>query len=129
MSNDLFRRIGVNLPRILDQEFSKVGVLQGTLTRRENSRRDPNNPTKMVEIEPFTATFRGFTEEFSEVRRAGTLVRRGGTRVLAFGDSFVPAGTVPRAGDQLAIDGQTYEVIGIPNRDPARATFICQVEN
>lgn len=39
-----------------------------------------------------------------------------------------PLGTVPKAGDRLAIDGETFEVTGIPDKDPAGATWTIKVE-
>ena len=55
-----------------------------------------------------------------------TLTRRERMVVTLLGAALTAAGVVPEAGDRVAIEGATYDVVAV-DRDPAAATYECTV--
>ena len=124
MSNILF---GLNIAQIVNDEISAAGgVLTGTLTKRTNTGRTVGNLTGGQNPSSVNYTFNGFLENRSEVRRGGTLVSAGGQFVSILGASL-PSGIIPEQSDQITIENTLFEVLSVPNRDPAAAVYECLV--
>lgn len=71
--------------------------------------------------------FEGFMENKTDKRISGTLVTIGGKFVTVLGGSL-PAGVEPEAGDRITIEGKTGEIVAVVERDPAAATYKCDMQ-
>lgn len=124
MSNILF---GLNIAKIVNDEISAAGgVLTGTLIKRTLGTRTGGNLTAGTNPTSANHSFQGFLENRSEVTRGGSLVSAGGQFVVILGASL-PDGVIPEQGDRVTIEGTTFEVLGVPERDPAAAVYECLV--
>jgi hypothetical protein len=125
MSNVLF---GLNIAQIVNQAIADAGgVLDGTLVKRANTGRTPGNLTGGQNPSETSHAFKGFIENRSETRRNGSLVSQEGQFVTILGDSL-PSDVTPAQGDEITIEGRTFEVLGVPVRDPAAAAYECEVQ-
>lgn len=101
------------------------GLLPATLRKVTPGTRDPSdlsggtNPTEQA------FACRGIIDEYRESQFDGTLIQRGDRKVLILGGTL-PSGVVPEQGDKISIEGQVFQVVGVPSRDPAAATYTCQ---
>lgn len=106
-------------------------VLQGTLRRSLRDTRiggqltaglqtvDPDAPQEI------SYTFNGFLDAFSISQLDGnSLIRNGDTRINIFGASL-PDGIVPQPNDHIDIEGQTFYIVALLDRDPAGAVYTC----
>lgn len=105
-------------PAVLTRE-TQGGTLNIPEDRYEDGNGDP--------VAPGTATFNseGLVEKYSDEMIAAGLATASQRRILLIAK---PLGTTPKAGDNIEIDGETFTVVGIPDRDPAGATWIVKGE-
>lgn len=102
------------------------GLLPLQLLRRTPGARTSGATTSGTNPTSKSYPCRGFTDSYSDSQFDGTLIRRGDRKVLILGASL-PSGITPRPGDAVVVPSEgTYEVVGIPERDPAGATYVCQ---
>lgn len=118
---DLF---GIDIAGEIADQFSGQ-LLAGTLTKTTPGTRGVDstsgtNPTTTVH------TFEGFVENKTDKRREGQLSTGGGMFVTLLGGSILPSAE-PEANDSVTIDGVTYEIVEIAERDPASAVFVARV--
>ena len=124
MSNVLF---GINIAQVVNSAIrSAGGVLPGTLIKRTNTGRTPGDLTGGQNPSTENHPFRGFIDNRSETRRNGSLIKAGGQFVSILGASL-PSGIVPELGDSVTIEGTTFNIIDVPERDPAAALYECRV--
>lgn len=69
---------------------------------------------------------KGFVDEYSEKLVDGNRIRAGDKKILLIGNSINGGATVPKAGDGVTIEGERYDIVGVPQRDPAAATYVLQ---
>jgi hypothetical protein len=119
---------GLDIAQIVDDSIQQAGgVLNGTLTKYAPGTRTPGNLSGGTNPAPTDYPFRGFLENRSESRINGTLVRAAGEFVSILGASL-PAGIEPETTDEVTIEGTTYRVLEITERDPAAALYMLRVE-
>lgn len=121
---------GLNIAAIVDDAIQSAGgVLTGTLTKTTAGARTPGDLTGGTNPTSVSYSFRGFLDQRSEVRLNGTLVRTGGQILSILGNSLATQGVEPEAGDTAVIEGTTFKINAIADRDPAAALYECVVES
>ena len=119
------RLFGTDIARLLyDGILQSGGLLSATLIKTI-IQRDPADVLKNITTDRRYPAH-GFIDNRSDEYRAGTLVREGGQFVSILGASL-PSGIIPRSGDAIEIEGQTFRISGVPQRDPAAALYRCAV--
>lgn len=114
---DIAGEIGSALgPELLAATLHK----QSAGTRTPGSLTGGNNPTEV----DYSA--RGIIEDYDDDRIDGTVILQGDRRILLLG-STIASSQVPSQGDAITIEGTRYEIVGPVKRDPAAASYVCQV--
>lgn len=121
---DLF---GIDIAGIVNDAIVGAGGLrQSTLlktvsgTRTAGALTSGNNPTQTVHA------CQAF-HEASKERVDDSLAETRGEFVSILGASIDPAAE-PSTGDVIVVDGVRYDIVDIPEVDPARALYRCRVE-
>lgn len=123
MGNDLF---GIDVAKIVGDSF-KGQLLSATLKQYTVGTPTPGqltggtNPTETV----YTG-IDGFVDEYNESQIDGSSVKQGDRKVVLIGESL-PAGVIPSEGDRIDIESFTDLLVVAVKRDPAAATYSCQV--
>src|SRR5690625_5105035 len=111
--------------------------IQGIVSDSLSGQLYPATLTRVIpgEYDPITDTWtdeqtlefhsEGIIETYSEEMRAAGLATEKDRKILLLAK---PLGTDPKAGDTIEIEGQTLTVTGIPERDPASATWTVRGE-
>lgn len=124
MGNILF---GLDIAKIVNAEIQKAGgVLDGTLTKTTPGTRTPGDLTGGTNPTTTTHSFKGFMET-TEERREGMLEATILTKVSILGDSLSPS-TVPEVNDEVEIEGSSFILYKLVNRDPAAALYEFETE-
>lgn len=78
-------------------------------------------------VEPGTQiyTSEGVIEAYSDEMIASGFATAKDRKIMVLAQ---PLGTVPKLGDKITIDGETLTVTGIPQKDPATATWTIRGE-
>ena len=119
---DLF---GIDIAGILWNSIQQAGGLVPLTLRvevpgeRGADRTAGNNPTYSDH------SGQGILGDYDDFQIQGTNVERGDRRVTIIARSLSPL-TTPSPGDRVEIEGTSYNVVAV-KRDPAAATFTCQV--
>lgn len=121
MGNMLF---GKNISKMVNKALGKK-LLSATITRYTEGTRTSSDLSAGTNPTASTHTCRGIVEDYEDKLIDGTLVQQGDRKILILEDSIKPA-IVPQADDVVTIEGTAYTLIGIPKRDPAAATYVCQ---
>lgn len=129
MSNALFASDGIDLgaliaehlgPRLLEAFLIKPGVRGG---------RDPADATRVLpDGAPTQLACRGFIESFSDFTVASGLALASDRKVTLLANT-IPGLVKPVAGpdqDKVRIEGVTYRVHLLLDRDPSAATYVLQ---
>lgn len=123
--------MALNVAKLIASNFKKfgkpVGVQDCTLTKRAPGTRHPAAVSAGTNGTEQTFTASGLIVEYKAYQIDGTLIKAGDRKVMLFGAS-ISGGAVPEPGDRITIDGETLTIVkdGV-NRDPAKATYQCQV--
>lgn len=117
--------LGVNLPKILNQAMGKL-VRQGKLVKITAGARDPNDLTAGQVSSKKNYPVNGFFDEFKLTDNPDNEAQIGNKKIVLFGGSL-PAGIVPELNDLIVMENQTYIIDGPVTRDPAAATYTCEV--
>ena len=114
--SDLF---GFNVADVLAQSigsrFLPATLNKKTQGARATSTSGPVETTKAHET-------RGYTSNYDENLRGGTLVKEGDVRVVLLASELM---VIPEPNDTIDIEGETHYIIGVVT-DSAKATYICQ---
>lgn len=121
MSNILF---GVDIASIVAREIGP-GLLDATLTVVTSGDRDVANPTLGQAKTEIQHTGKGFIEDYTDSQKDNTLIQKTDRKVILIANTFEER-PVPKTADKITIEGTTYNVVKV-KRDPAAATYICQV--
>jgi len=116
---------GVNLAKVINKEMGK-GLLPGVLVKVEASTRTTGSLTAGTNPVDKKRKFRGFVEDYDVRQIDGTVVETGDRKVVILGGSL-PAGVVPTTGDRINIEAFEGLHVMRVRRDPAGATYTCQV--
>ncbi len=105
----------------------KTLVFDITLTKVEPGTRTPGALTGGTNPVETGYTVKGFVDEYQDRHIDGTLIQRGDRKIVILGASL-PSGTVPEPSDKITAEGETRTIVedGV-KRDPAGATYTCQV--
>lgn len=123
------RLFGLDIAALVDANIQAAGgVLTGTLTKPTAGTRTPGDITSGTNPTTQSYSFRGFLESRSQIRINGTLVRAGG-QVLSVLGASLPDGIEPESGDTAVIEGTTFQINAVADRDPAAALYQCAVES
>jgi len=68
---------------------------------------------------------KGVISDYADSQVTGTVIQKGDRRVLLLGGSL-PLSVVPDTGDFIEIEGSKFTIV-LVSRDPAAATYSCQV--
>lgn len=119
------RLFGVDMAGLIAQEMGQQ-LLPATLIKVFPGTRTAGNLAGGTN--PVTRSYRarGFTSELEERFIDGDTVKRGDRAVTLLGAS-IPGRVVPEAGDRLTIEGKTWAVVAIVDRDAAAATYTLAV--
>jgi hypothetical protein len=99
-------------------------VTAATLTKVTPGTRTPGelgagtNPTSIAH------PCEGIVQSFDTGLIDGTLIRREDRRISLL-IATLPDGVEPKTSDKITIDGATYVILGVPDRDAAKFMFIC----
>lgn len=128
MSNGLFAADGLDIPALIHEHLSPRLLDAVLIKPGAAGERDPDHPTRApVPGAPTEHKARGFTEDFSVRSIDGKNVIVGDRKVTLIANS-IEGGVEPDAGkDRVRIEGRTYAVHRIIERDPAGATFLLHV--
>lgn len=116
---------GVDISGIVAKEVGP-GLLDAILIKVIAGTRTPlnlaggTNPTKPQ------FTCKGIVEPLSSLR-PNSIVADATGAVLLIGDT-IQGGQVPETGDEIFIEGTNYTIVKV-DRDPAAATYMCQVKS
>lgn len=118
--------------------FDALGndVLDATLTRRNTALTGARDPAELTagrttfdvsEAETTAWSCKGFVDHYRDGQIDGTLIQRGDRKIVLLGKSL-PDDIDPEPGMLITIEGAQWRIIeGGVMRDPAGATFTCQV--
>jgi hypothetical protein len=102
------------------------GLVPGVLTKVTVAARNPADPTAARVATPISHDFDGFVERLTSTRRSGSSVFEAGEYVSILGATINPP-AVPGPGDTILIEGTTYTVEALADRDPAAALYVLKV--
>lgn len=125
MSQDLFKNLGVNIAKELQNALG-ASVLPCILRARTVGTPDPTDLTAGATISEKAHNCRGFLDSYDS-RRFGETTIAQGTRVVVILGASLPTGVVPNPEDRVTIEGSTYVLTGPVVRDPASATYTCEI--
>jgi hypothetical protein len=122
----LFENLGVDIAQLINDELGP-SLLPATLTVTTPGTRTSNNLAAGTNPTSVAYSARGFVAELDKTRPAGTTVQVTGRTVVLLGKSISGGTVAPKAGDLITIEGVQGKVVGVPERDPAAATWSCRV--
>ncbi len=117
------------MPNIFNADIAgKIGQAMGpllfplTLIKRTSSTR--SDLTGGVNTREESYNGRGFIDDYRDSRIDGDIIKIGDRLVTIMGASIT---VVPEPDDKVIIEGVTWTIVGPVRRDPAGATYECQV--
>ena len=116
---------GIDIKKLVADNF-KGKLNQGTLTVVTHGSRTGGQLTAGRVPTTSTSTFWGIVDDYTDREREFEQVEVGDRKVLIIAGTLTPA-VVPKSKDRVTIEGTTYEIVGVPERDPAEATYVLQV--
>lgn len=122
MGNNLF---GVDIASIVNQAIAP-GLLDAVLIKTIVGGYDSNDYTAGPSLTTANYTAKGIIENYQQDQIDGTDIKKDDKKILLIGNS-IQSNQVPETDDKITIEGHTYAVVSVPERDPAAATYICQV--
>ena len=128
MGNKLF---GVDIAGLIKKNVAP-GVLDATLVKVAPGTRTPGALTGGTNPTTTNYPCRGFIDSQRVAFANGSTVKEGNKVVVLIGDTIDGgSGVAPAPGDRIMIEGTTYVIPegGTIDRDPAAATYACEVTN
>lgn len=114
---------GVDIAGIIKQSMAK-GLPSLTLIKEVAGARG-TNMTDGQALAQRRYSCRGFIDDYQLSQIDGTNVQKGDKKILIIGDTL-PKNVVPESNDRIVAEHTEYVIKGVPARDPAAATYICQ---
>lgn len=119
----LFSNLGIDIAELVNQNISP-SMIPATLIKVESAGIGPDpgvgGNTETLHIG------KGMIEDYKEDAINGTSIQLGDKKVLLIANSFVSK-PVPEGGDKITIENKTWSLVRVIERDPAGATYLCQV--
>lgn len=100
-------------------------VKPATLIKVTNGQRIPGQVSSGTNPVETSYAARGFVEAFTIRLFDGTLVQTDDKKISLLGGT-IAGGQVPIVGDKVTIEGGTYRITGILERDPDGAMYVVQ---
>lgn len=122
MGNELF---GIDIAGIVAKEIGP-GLLDAVLTKKTSGTRTSGNLTGGTNPVTTAHTAKGIKQPLTSLR-PDSIVENAVAAVLLIGDTISPV-AVPAEQDLISIEGTSYTIVKI-ERDPAAATYTCQVKS
>ena len=121
---------GLDIANLVNTAITSAGgVLDVQLIKVRSGTRDPSNITGGLQPVETSVACRGFIESKTDSRIGDSIVAQGGEFVSILGASIADQSVVPEANDKVIIEGTTYRIIEITERDPAAALYVMRVES
>jgi len=117
--------LGADIAGTIAKEMGGL-LLPAALIKHDSGARVPGSLTSGPTIVETTYSCRGFIDMYSDSEVDGTVVQQGDRKVSLLGDTISAGQVVPETGDQITIEGETFEIIGPIGRDPDAALYECQ---
>lgn len=124
--SDMAKPLAGGIAKSINKAIGAANLyLPATLIKVVNGNRTPGslsagaNPTET----PYTA--RGFIEHYSTFAIVNSLATGSDRKISLLGAS-IAGGQIPTSGDKITIEGVTYRVTNIDDRDPAAAMYVCK---
>ena len=127
MGNDLFKGFGVDIAAEIKSALDP-GIPSITLVSRTVGTPSATDLTAGATITETSYTCQGFLDFFDAKRFGGTTIEQGSRVVVIIGDTL-PSGVLPKPEDRIIAEGDTLHVVGPIVRDPAAATYTCEVRS
>lgn len=125
MSQDLFKNLGVNIAKEVQAALG-ASLLPATLISRTVAEPSATNLTGAPQVSESSNSCRAFLDTYDS-RRFGETTIAQGTRVVVILGASLPTGVVPKPEDRVTIEGDTFVLTGPVVRDPASATYTCEI--
>lgn len=125
MGTELFKGFGVDIAAEVLSALGP-GTPAVTLVSRSLGAEDPLDLTAGRPIVETNHACKGFLDNY-DARRMGESVIQQGTRVIVILGDSLPSGVVPETEDRIIAEGSTFHLTGPVIRDPAAATYVCEV--
>lgn len=116
---DLF---GIDIAGEIGEAFDGQ-LVPATLTKVTPGQRTESTGGTNPTSKPYPC--QGIIEHYVGRQIDGTRIRANDRRILLIANSL-PAGIVPAHGDRVTIEGSTWNVVTLEDRDPAGATYVVQ---
>ena len=119
---------GLDIAAIVNNAITSAGgVLDITLIVVRAGTRDSGDITGGVQPVDTPVAAKGFLENKTDVRIGETIITQGGQFVSILGNS-IATGVEPKTNDKVTVEGTTYRIVEVTERDPAGALFVCRIE-
>ena len=122
---DLFKGFGVDIAAEILSGLGP-GVPAMTLFSRSIGAVDPTNLSAGAPIVETSHTCKGFIDTYDSKRFGATVIQQGTRVVVILGDSL-PSSVIPETEDRVSVESQTFHLTGPVVRDPAGATYTCEI--
>lgn len=118
---------GVDIAGEIARGFASAGnLVPGVLTQKVQGARTPGSLSAGRSTSTSSHAFQGFLEE-GQKRIEGTRQTMTGDFISILGASVSPA-TAPRVNDLVTIEGSTFGLVELIERDPAAALYVFKVQ-
>ena len=125
MGTELFKGFGVDIAAEILSGLGP-GIPAVTLIKRTLGAEDPTDLTAGRPITDTPHVAKGFIDTYDSKRFGGTEIAQG-TRVIVFLGDSLPSGIIPETEDRVTAEGSTFHLTGPIVRDPAAATYVCEI--
>lgn len=103
------------------------GLLDATLTKVTPGTRTGGSLTGGTNPTTTTHAAKGFIDDYQDTQIDGTIIQDGDRMVVLLGASIADS-AIPTPGDRVTIEGSEFNIVRV-KRDPAAATYTCQVRD
>lgn len=119
---------GVDISGLIKEHVGS-GLLDATLIKYTPGTRTPGDLTGGTNPTPVSYSCKGMISKQAVRNQDGTLVQDGTKEILLIGDTIDNGNQAPALGDDIVIEGTTYQIPedGAIDRDPAAATYTVTV--
>lgn len=125
MGTELFKGFGVDIAAEIAANLGP-GIPQATLLSRTVGTAVSTDLNAGASITESKHTCKAFLDNYDSRRYKNTQIAQG-TRVIVILGDTLPKGVVPKTEDRIIAEGTTFVLAGSIVRDPAGATYVCEV--
>lgn len=125
MGTELFKGFGVDIAAQINSSLGP-GIPSATLVSRVAGALDTDDLSAGVTYTETSNACKAFLDTFDNRRYQSDAIESGTRVIVIIGDSL-PSGVIPKTEDRIIAEGQTFHLTGPVVRDPAAATYVCEV--